>query len=270
MNTLPDKKKSSLTESFIEVFKSLYFADSCGLKKWFIIPFIINLAVLSVICYFAFKYIRLFVMEYFLSLTAQMNTAVQEISSVIISGLICILIAVGTGFIYPIIGNIITAPSNDFLSEKVENILTGRTFDEKIKLSAAIRDIVRVLGNLLKFFILSLVLLIPVSLSQFIPAAGYVISTVLEFTVSCFFLGFQFLDYPLDRRKLSFMKKISICLKNFRITLGTGVASFLLSYIPVFGFLGINMCTISATKLFTLYIEPELEDKTDNKGKEDE
>lgn len=259
MNTLPAKKNSSLTGSFIEVFKTLSFADRYGLKKWFIIPFIINLAVLGIICFFAFKYIRLFAMDYMLSVTAEMDTSVQNVLSLILSGLICTAIAVGTGFIYPVIGNIITAPSNDSLSEKVENILTGRTFNEKAGLAAAVRSIFRTLGNLIKFLILSLVLLIPVSLSHLLPGAGEIISTILEFLVSCFFLGFQFLDYPLDRRKLSFMRKLGISVKNCRITLGTGLASFLLTYIPVFGFLGINMCTISATKLFTEHIEPELE-----------
>jgi uncharacterized protein involved in cysteine biosynthesis len=93
-----------------------------------------------------------------------------------------------------------------------------------------------------------------------IPGGAFIYA-FLNFFFTAFFYGFQFFDYPLEKRFYSFREKLRICWR-FKLTLsGNGTAFFLMSFIPVAGFLGLNSATVGAAISFKKYIEPALEKK---------
>ncbi len=61
---------------------------------------------------------------------------------------------------------------------------------------------------------------------------GSTISIVLGMLVSVFFNALSFLDYPLDRHKLSFRHKIRIINSKSSLSYGFGATAFLLTFLP--------------------------------------
>ena len=220
-----------------------------GLVKYFIIPFILNIIILSAIFYFSYTGVY----GYVTSLLSGNAWYITVIRFILMPGLFIIL---GTGIIlvYSITGCIITAPFNDILSQKVERAITGDLPDEKFRLLQLIRDITRTCMNVLK--LLSIVLIINLALMflNFIPFLGSLLYTALSFMTASFFIGFQFFDFPLERRRLPFSRKLSVLWRYKFPVIGLGAAFFTISYVPIIGFLGLNLATIGATTLFIEHI----------------
>ena len=244
----------SFVEAFSSVFTSLSLVKQYKLYAYFIIPFLINIVVLSLIFYFSFTTLKPMIQNLITG-----SGIVYDILRFIITPLLLIIQIIITIFIYSIIGNIVTAPFNDFLSQKVEIKAFGEKFDEEFSLKLIIGDIIRVAANLIKLLLLMAMAHILILFLNFIPVLGSILYTILGFMITAFFFGFQFYDYPLERRRFTFGKKLKITLRFAPQVLGVGVGFFLLSLIPIVNFLGLNMATISATVMFSNHIKPVME-----------
>ncbi|MDR3238195.1 MAG: EI24 domain-containing protein [Spirochaetia bacterium] len=243
--------KGSFAEAFASVFSSLSIVRKHNLYGYFIIPFLLNIIILSAIFYFSFVTLRPLIYGN-IPESGWLFTAIRFI----ITPLLLIVQAVITILIYSIVGTIITAPFNDFLSQKVEVKAFGEDFDEKLTLASIVADIVRAIGNVLKLLLLIIGVNIILLLLNIIPVLGSLLYTIIGFLTTVFFLGFQFYDFPLERRRFTFGEKLKISFSFIKQILGVGTAFFLLSLIPLVNFLGLNMGTIGATVMFTRYIKP--------------
>lgn len=245
--------RGSFLQAFKAVFSSMKMVKQYKLYGYFIIPFLLNIIILSAIFYFS--YINLTPL---LEGLVTGDGIVFDALRFIIKPLIIIIQLILTILIYSIVGTIITSPFNDILSEKLEEKISGQKFNEKFSLSAALSDIARVIRNIVKLLIAIAAINIALLLLTFIPFFGAVLYTVLSLLVTIFFLGFQFYDFPLERRRQTFGEKLKTLLYFKTQTLGVGAAFFLLSYIPIIGFLGLNMATIGATSMFVEHIKPAI------------
>ena len=138
---------SQIIKGFVASFNAFKIV-SAHRKLWFyfIIPFIINLILLSVIFYFTYYYVY----PSLLNVIPAGSAWYLSIFRWIVGPLIAVSFAVIYVFLYSITGNIITAPFNDPLSAKVEELLSGKTFAEKFSFSSVLKDILRVLKNTVK------------------------------------------------------------------------------------------------------------------------
>ena len=251
-NTTPKiLPKGSFVGAFLSVFSSLSLVKRYKLYAYFFIPFLLNIVILSLIFYFSFTTLKPLIQNLITG-----NGILFDMLRFIITPLLVIIQTIITILIYSIVGNIVTAPFNDFLSQKVEIKAFGEKFDEKLTLKSMIADIIRVVANLIKLLLLMAAAHILLFLLNFIPVLGTILYTVLGFLVTAFFFGFQFYDYPLERRRYTFGKKLKTTFRFASQVLGIGVGFFLLSLIPVINFLGLNMATTAATVMFSNYIKP--------------
>jgi len=243
--------KGSFAKAFLNVFSSLSLVKQHRLYAYFIIPFFLNIVILSSIFYFSFHTLKPLINN-------QITGAgfIFDTLRFIIAPLLLVLLLIITVLIYSIIGGIITAPFNDFLSQKIETTVFGEKFDEKLSLKSSIENIVRVTANLIKLLLLMIVVYLLIFLLNLIPVLGSILSTFLGFLTTAFFFGFQFYDFPLERRKYTFGGKLKFAFRFAPQVVGVGVGFFLLSMIPVINFLGLNMATIAATIMFNNYIKP--------------
>ncbi|MCL1911697.1 MAG: EI24 domain-containing protein, partial [Leptospirales bacterium] len=251
-NTMPENlSKGSFVGAFLSVFSSLSLVKQYKLYVYFIIPFLLNIVILSSIFYFSFTTFKPLIESLITG-----SGIIFDMLRFIINPLLLIIQAIITIFVYSIIGNIVTAPFNDFLSQKVEVKAFGENFDEKLTLKSIIANIIYVAGNLIKLLLLMAAAHILIFLFNFIPLFGNILYTVLGFLITAFFFGFQFYDYPFERRRYTFGKKLKTAFRFIPQVLGVGVGFFLLSLIPVINFLGLNMATIAATVMFSNCIKP--------------
>ncbi len=153
-------------------------------------------------------------------------------------------------YAFALVGNLILAPFNDLLSERVERIYTGTTLDEPFRLGAFVRDMGRSFQAALGRMALYLAGFGLVLALNLIPGLGSVASAVLAPLVAFFFLGWEYLDYSLERWRLPFGAKRRAVFHNAPAVVAFGCGASLLLMIPLLNLLAIPVCVVGGTLLF--------------------
>lgn len=152
-------------------------------------------------------------------------------------------------YTFTLVGNLLLAPFNDLLSEKVEWVHTGNRLEEPFRLGAFLADMKRSfraeIGRLL-LFALGFALLLTL---HFFPPVGTAVYGVAATAYTLFFLGWEYLDYTLERWHFPFRAKRRAAFSNLGIFFGFGAGAALLLLIPVVNFLAIPVCVAGGTLL---------------------
>jgi CysZ protein len=145
---------------------------------------------------------------------------------------------------------ILSAPFNDLLSERVEQLVAGEVppaFSlarfSRIILRTILHELARLgiwIGVMLPLFLLNLVL----------PFFGPLLFLVLGFYVSATFFGYTYLDYSMSRREWSFGRKWKVLLANRALTFGFGSSLAVALLVPVAGILCVPMTAVGGTLMF--------------------
>lgn len=250
------KIKDTASGGFADVLYSFTFVSSNkSLIKYYIIPFLLNIIVLSGIFYFSYTSLNPWLQQF-----VSGDVWYMKAVSYILSPVLFAVLLISTIFLYTILGTIIASPFLDFLSSKTEELYSGISPDSDLSFTESVKDIVRTTKNAVKLLVLLLVLNLLLLFLNFIPGGAFIYA-FLNFFFTAFFYGFQFFDYPLEKRFYTFREKLRICWRFKRTLSGNGTAFFLMSFIPVAGFLGLNSATVGAAISFKKYMEPVLEKK---------
>lgn len=133
------------------------------------------------------------------------------------------------GYLFGIITNIVAAPFNGFLAEKVEELLTGKGPPPESLGKMVWRTLGRELRKLRYFIGWSLVILLIAlftSWTVFIPA-------VLWILWGAWSMAIQYIDYPLDNHQRPFDELKEVLLRRKLTTLSFGGAVMLAKMVPV-------------------------------------
>jgi len=84
----------------------------------------------------------------------------------------------------------------------------------------------------------------------FIPWIGGPMFTLFGAAISSYMYAFEYLGYPMDRRRLSFSAKRSFIRSNIRSAMGFGLGNLALSSIPVVNLLFIPAAVVGGTLLY--------------------
>jgi CysZ protein len=121
----------------------------------------------------------------------------------IIWPLIGLAVALVTGYLFTAVALLIASPFNNLLSEKAEELITGREVAGLEGLGAALmsvpRGIFREIAKLVYYIPMALFVLI----LSFIPAANAA-APFLWFLLGAWMMSLQFVDYPMDNHQQSF------------------------------------------------------------------
>ncbi|HPA72097.1 MAG TPA: EI24 domain-containing protein [Spirochaetota bacterium] len=247
----------SFAEGVFSPFRALSTVNRVpGLKRFFVIPFIINIALLA----------GAFILGYHLiggalhGLLPQGDAWYLAVLRWLIAPLLAVFLSIAVIFIYSITGSVVTAPFNDIISAKVERALLGGSPDDRFTLAGLVDDVLRALFNALKLIGLLVLFQVLILAVNLVPVAGGPIYAVLSFTSAMFFLGFQFFDFPLERRRFYFKDKLRAVWGHKFTAIGIGTGLFLISFVPLVGFLGLNLAAVGATEIFVRRMLPGLDD----------
>jgi len=153
-------------------------------------------------------------------------------------------------YTFTLVGNLVLAPFNDLLSEKVESAYTGQRFEEPFRLGAFLADVKRsLLAELgrLALFGAGFLLLLALNL---IPGLGTAVYGPVITVYTLFFLGWEYFDYSMERSRFGFGVKRRTAWRNVTVFLSFGAGTALLLLIPLLNFLAIPACVTGATLLF--------------------
>lgn len=223
------------------------FMHRHNLSKYLLVPVIVILSVFIVFLAFAIL-ITPVVTAAFFSWVSLGNETWWEVS---IRWVLRISFFTGLLFTfyytYRAVTMIILGPYLSGLSEKVESILTGNE-KKKLPLKAEMAYFFR--GTYLNIRNLGLELLFTLLffLVSFIPVIGWVASPIGIFVVQWYFIGFGYMDFSYERYDMGIRSSVRYTRKNKWYAIGNGAGYYLITLVPVVGFLvGPSLGVIAAT-----------------------
>lgn len=155
-------------------------------------------------------------------------------------------------YTFVLVGNLILAPFNEVISEKVEAIYSEGTAKETaFSIGLFFKDMGRSYkaeGGRLILYLAGFLLLLLLNLIPIVGQALYGFSIIFY---TFFFLCWEFLDYSMERWKLNFGEKKKLAFANPIIFLSFGAGAALLLFIPFLNLTAIPVCVAGATMLFS-------------------
>jgi CysZ protein len=179
------------------------------------------------------------------------------IFAALLRALLIVGLLIATGFVLVRFGVVLGAPWYARLSNEIELQRTGQLPPAEAAAGAFARDLWRAVVFELKKLLLVAVVGLGLLLLNLVPVAGQILATAggiaLGATIACL----DFLDYPLERRLLTFRAKLRVIRRHLPLTAGFGLAALGLVSIPVLNLLAIPLCVAAGTLLFCERVQLE-------------
>jgi CysZ protein len=154
-------------------------------------------------------------------------------------------------FTFTPIANIVAAPFNALLSEKIEALLTGKAVSSDISFLTMVKNsLLSQLGKLLYIALWSLALL----LVSLIPLVNFA-APFLWVLFGSWLLSLEYLDYPMGNHDLSFSRQKQLLSGRRGLALGFGGSVMVLTSIPLINFIVMPVAVAGATLLYVEQLE---------------
>ncbi len=163
--------------------------------------------------------------------------------------LAAIVLAIVLAYAFTLLANLIGAPFNSLLAERVEAYLTGEPVGSAVPLWSMVAEIPRTIGSEVSKLIYVLVRLIPLLLLQFIPVIN-VVAPALLFLFGAWMFAIEYIDYPMGNAGARFREVRQRLEQHRRQALGYGSAVAVASLIPVINLFVMPVAVAGATALY--------------------
>ncbi len=231
----------SFIKGFFDCFSGFGLLFKPGIKRFVLIPFVINLALFSL----ATKL-----------LSDQLDTWLEKLLPTwldwlewLIWPLFAIAMFLIVFYTFTVIANLIAAPFNSLLSARIEAMLTGKK-PEDINSDGFIKLMARTIKSEIQKILYAIKWFIPLIIITIIPAVN-IIAPFLWILFAVWFFSLEYNDYPLANRGHFFEEVKLYNRKNRMRSLGLGSAIFILTSIPIINFFAMPVAIAGATKLTT-------------------
>lgn len=212
-----------------------------GLRRFVLIPLSINTALFALLGWYLYRQLDAFIDWLLPTWLGWLNWLLWPIF-----GLTALLIAFYT---FTLTANLIAAPFNGLLAEKVEAHLAGGDVEAAGGWSKLLRDFLpALLGELRKLAYLML-RAVPLLALFLIPGVN-LIAPFLWLLFSAWALALEYADYPMGNHRLAFPQQIRRLRERRLTALGFGGATLLLSLVPVLNFVAVPAGVAGATAMW--------------------
>jgi len=221
--------------------KGITLVKDPDIRSYVVIPLSINILLFGGLIWFGF---------------AKFSPLVETIMSYVPSFLafiewfiwvfITLLTAFTVFFIFTPIANLIAAPFNALMSEKIEAKLTGKTLDSNANMSALMINAVKSQLRKLVYIAMWSVALLLVSI---IPLINF-IAPFLWVIFGSWLLALEYMDYPMGNHDITFDKQKQLLKSKRSLSLGFGLGTLVLTSIPFVNFFAIPIAVAGATALW--------------------
>ncbi len=212
-----------------------------GLRRFVIIPLLVNVLVFTLGIAAGVTWFEGFVA----AMQARVPGWLQWLDWVLWPLFVLLLLAV-VFYGFSLVANLIAAPFNGLLAEKVELMLTGRPLDQDFDLKRLLKESVPALIDELRKILYALVLAVPFLLLLFVPIVG----PILWFLYTAWVLTLQYTDYPMGNHGLKFAEMRKRLKARRLVSLGFGASTAAMSLVPVLNFIVMPAAVAGATALW--------------------
>jgi CysZ protein len=220
-----------------------------GVRIYAVMPLLINTVLFASLIWFGYEQFSPLV-DYMMSGIPAIFNFLRWIIWIIISTFTAIFIF----FTFTPIANIVAAPFNALLSEKIEIRLTGKTIGVNSSFMKMARDsFLSQIRKLVYIIFWSAVLL----LISLIPLVNFA-APFLWVIFGSWLLSLEYLDYPMGNHELNFTRQRQVLAARKGLSLGFGSSVMVLTSIPLLNFIVMPVAVAGATVLWVEQLEREM------------
>jgi CysZ protein len=228
----------SFIKGFTDCFSGFGLLFKPGIKRFVLIPFIINFGLFSLAIKLLMDQLTIWIEKLLPGWLSWLEWLIWPLFA------IAMLLIVFYSF--TVIANLIAAPFNSLLSARIEAMLTGKK-PEDINTDDFIKLIGRTVKSEIQKILYAIKWVIPLLIITIIPVINLV-APFLWILFAAWFFALQYNDYPLANRGHFFDEVKTYSRKNRMRSLGLGTAVFLLTSIPGVNFFAMPVAVAGATK----------------------
>ena len=166
------------------------------------------------------------------------------------------LAAITVFFCFTPVANIVAAPFNALMSEKIEIHLTGKAPSSNVSFAQMALDAI---GSQLRKLVYILLWALGLFLISLIPVIN-LIAPVLWVVFGSWLLSLEYFDYPMGNHDLVFAEEKRQLRERRGIALGFGGGVMVLTSIPIVNFITMPVAVAGATLLWVEQFQPEITD----------
>jgi len=233
------------------LIKGMGLITKPGLRRFVLVPLLINIGVFSAAIWYGVVQFETFI----LWMESKVPSWLQWLEWLLWPlFVLALLIVVFYGF--SLIANLIAAPFNGLLAEKVELHLTGRPLSEGGGLKQALIGLVPTLIDEVRKLLYALLWAIPFLILFLIPGIN-VAAPMLWFLYSAWMLALEYADYPMGNNGLKAREMRSRLRERRVLGLGFGAATAGLTMVPVVNFVVMPSAVAGATAMWVRELKGE-------------
>jgi len=215
---------------------------SPGIKRFVLIPLLINISIFAIGFWVG--------MEWFDQFLEKMLPAWLSWAEFILWPVFALSYFLIVFYLFALLANIIAAPFNGLLAEKVEHRLRGITPQQnQSSVKQLLKELPRTVGSEINKLFYFLLRSIPLLILFLIPGVN-LIAPVVWFVFSAWLLSLEYLDYPLGNHGILFKQTRELAKQKRVRCLSFGALISAFTMIPILNFIIMPVAVAGATSFY--------------------
>lgn len=241
-------KPIGFTESLRYIAIGWRLMRTPGLRRFVWMPLLINLAVFGALGWWLNALASEWLASWSLFSTLSDWWIVRAFET-LLRWLLTLVLLFSLAFLFTLLANLIGAPFNGLLAERVEAHLTGSYAQPAPSLTTLARSIPRLMGSEVSKLIYLIICMIPLLIIQFVPVIN-LIAPAIVFLFGAWMFALEYMDYPLGNHGALFRDVRKVLGRRRRVAFGFGSGVAVLSTIPLVNLFIMPMAVAGATALY--------------------
>lgn len=226
--------------------KGFSFVRKPGLRRYFVIPVGLNIVLFSVLSWYGMSRFTAF-MEKWLPEDGGWWVGALTIIAAVLVGLTLLVVVF---FTFTLVLNLLGAPFNGLLAEKVEALLNREPIAGQGGLNRFVVNFFSSIGGELRKFVYFALLGLIVLVVSLIPGVNVLLAPVLSFVLGGWMMALEYLAYPMENHEKHFPEVRRWARSNMMLSLGFGVMVLLLTITPILNLIVMPAAVAGATLMW--------------------
>jgi CysZ protein len=248
-------KKPGFISGIKYFLRGIKLINTTGVRRFVVIPLAINITLFAGALWFGVSYIDEWVTQIqnqfkgdFTGWLAWINTLITWISWIVIPLFVLVYLAVAF-YTFTLVANLIAAPFNSLLAEKIEAQLSGKPDTTDGNIMDMLKDIGGSILSELRKLLYFVIRAIPLLILFLIPGIN-IIAGFLWFLFSAWMLAIEYSDYPMGNHAMRFPDQRRTLKGNKMYALGFGTATLAATMIPIVNFFSMPIAVAGSTAMW--------------------
>lgn len=212
-----------------------------GIRRYVVMPLLINVILFGGLIWIGYAQFAPLV-EWAMSWVPGFLDFLRWIIWIFITSMTAIIVF----FTFTPIANIVAAPFNALMAEKIEEMITGNSINSDISFMTLVTSSI---GSQLRKTVYILLWSAGLLLVSLIPVVNF-ISPILWLVFGSWLLSLEYLDYPMGNHDLTFAQQKQVLSERRGLSLGFGGMVMILTSIPLVNFFVMPIAVAGATAMW--------------------